>query len=67
VKTFFVGAVFLTQKAIDLPGHALDKVEPKSGFNFQGSHPEASFWGSKGSMPLYAAMEMYSAQVLFLL
>ena len=33
----------------------------------RGSHPEASFWGSKGSMPLYAAMEMYSAQARVIL
>jgi hypothetical protein len=32
-----------------------------------GSHPERSFWGSKGSMPLYAAMESYAAQMRVIL
>ena len=32
-----------------------------------GSHPERTFWGSKGSMPLYAAMEMYAAQMRVIL
>ena len=32
-----------------------------------GSHPERSFWGSKGGMPLYAAMENYAAQMRVIL
>ena len=32
-----------------------------------GSHPESSFWGSKVSMPLYAAVEMYAAQMRVML
>ena len=32
-----------------------------------GSHPERTFWGSKGGMPLYAGVESYAAQMRVIL